>query len=53
MSTESEESLSPKVKGDDALSSEMNPYEHLLIDRIIQVRRKAIEKIKNSLQGTI
>lgn len=52
MSTESEESVSPKVKGD-ASSSEMNPYEHLLIDRIIQARRKAIEKIKNSLQGTI
>ena len=51
MSTESEESVSPKVKGD--ASSEMNPYEHLLIDRIIQARRKAIEKIKNSLQGTI
>ena len=50
MSTESEESVSPKVKGAEASSNEMNPYDILLFERIIQARKTAIQK---SLQGII
>lgn len=50
MSTESEESVSPMLKQTEA-SNEMNPYERLLIDRIIQARKAAIEKIKQSFKG--
>ena len=53
MSTESEESVSPKVKGAEASSNEMNPYENLLIERIIQARKSAIAKIQKNLQGII
>ena len=52
MSTKSEESLSPVLKQTEA-SSEMNPYEMLLINRIIQARRAAIEKIKKCFQGML
>lgn len=52
MSTKSEESLSPVLKQTEA-ASEMNPYEMLLINRIIQARRTAIEKIKKCFQGII
>ena len=52
ISTKSEESLSPVLKQTEA-SSEMNPYEMLLINRIIQARRAAIEKIKKRFQGML
>ena len=50
MSTESEESVSPKVKGAEASSNEMNTYKNLLIERIIQEKKTTIQK---SLQGII
>ena len=52
MSTKSEESLSPVLKQTET-ASEMNPYEMILINRIIQARRTAIEKIKKCFQGII